>query len=56
MQAGFYLLLAFLVVWVMLTNGGPPANAAEALETVASTPLGLSPVGLAAIGFFVLGR
>ena len=54
-RAGFYLLLAYLVVRVMLTNGGPPANAAGALETVASTPLGLIPVGLAAVGFFVFG-
>jgi len=54
-RAGFYLLLAYLVVRVMLTNGGPPANAAGALETVASTPLGLIPVGLAAVGFFAFG-
>ena len=54
-RAGFYLLLVYLVVRVILTNGGPPANAAGALETVASTPLGLIPVGLAAVGFVVFG-
>ncbi len=54
-RAGFYLLLAHLVVRVILTDGGPPANAAGALETAASTPLGLIPVGLAALGFFVFG-
>ncbi len=43
-RAGFHLLLVHLVVRVILTDGGPPANAAGARETVASTPQLCAPV------------
>jgi hypothetical protein len=54
-RAGFYLLLAYLVVRVVVSAGGPPANASGALRTVSATPLGAVPVALAALGFLGFG-
>lgn len=54
-RAGFYLLLAYLVVRVVVSASGPPANASGALRTVSATPLGAIPVALAAVGFVGLG-
>lgn len=54
-RAGFYLLLAYLVVRVAVSAGGPPANASGALRTVSATQLGAVPVALAAVGFLAFG-
>ncbi|MCU1593748.1 MAG: hypothetical protein JWO12_1140 [Frankiales bacterium] len=54
-RAVFYLLLAYLVVRVVVSASGPPANASGALRTVSETPLGAIPVALAAVGFAAFG-
>lgn len=55
-RAGFYLVLAGLVVQVAVENGGgKQANGNGALSVVADTGIGLVFIALAAVGFFVLG-
>lgn len=54
-RTGFYLLLAYLVLRILLLDPARPANASGALRTVAATPLGRLPVALAAVGFLAFG-
>jgi hypothetical protein len=54
-RAGFYLLLAYLVVRITVAAPGPQVNASGALRTVASAPLGRLLVAAAAAGFLVFG-
>jgi hypothetical protein len=54
-RAGFYLLLAYLAVRVVVSARGPQVNASGALKTVAGAPLGRSVVVAAAVGFVAFG-
>jgi hypothetical protein len=54
-RAGFYLLLAYLVVRIALMQPGRQANASGALKTVSSAPGGWVPLVLTALGFLAFG-
>lgn len=54
-RAAFYLLLAYLVLRVLTSGGGPQTNASGALTTVSAAPGGRVAVALAALGFLAFG-
>lgn len=56
-RAGFYAVLAYLVIGVAVSGGAAPhqANTAGALAVVTRAPLGRIAVGIAAAGFLALG-
>jgi hypothetical protein len=54
-RTGFYLLLSWLVLRVVLMDPGPQVNASGALRTVARAPLGRVLVAAAALGFLCFG-